>query len=117
MNNLIVVAGHAIVRDINLVEEDAGWFLLDFQSGEPVKYIGHIERAVQEAATDPSAMLLFSGGPTRIEAGPRTESLSYWLVAEHLAIYRVAPDLFNLTTRFCHNAEDKRKRNQAWLHH
>ena len=83
MKNLIVVAGHAIVRDLNLVEEDAGWFLLDFQRGEPKKYIGHIERAVQEAAIDPDAMLIFSGGPTRLEAGPRTEALSYWLVAEH----------------------------------
>ncbi len=84
MKHLIVVAGHAILRDIHLVEEDAGWFLLDFQKGEPKKYIGHIERAVLEAASNPEAMLLFSGGPTRIEAGPRTEALSYWLVAEHL---------------------------------
>ena len=79
----IIVAGHAIVRDLNRVETDEGWYLLDFQRGEPLKYIGHIERAVQEAAADPDSTLIFSGGPTRVEAGPRTEALSYWLVAEH----------------------------------
>ena len=83
MRNLIVVAGHAILRDLSLVQEDRGWFLLDFQKGEPTRYIGHIRRAVEEAAADPEAALIFSGGPTRIEAGPRTEALSYWLVAEH----------------------------------
>lgn len=83
MKRVIIVAGHAIVRDLARVEEDAGWYLLDFQKGEPKKYIGHIRRAVEEAASDPEALLLFSGGPTRVEAGPRSEALSYWLVAEH----------------------------------
>lgn len=83
MKNLIVVAGHAILRDLARVKEDAGWHLLDFQKGEPVKYVEHIRRGVEEAAADPEALLLFSGGPTRREAGPRTEALSYWLVAEH----------------------------------
>lgn len=77
MRNLIVVAGHAIVRDLEQVERDEGWFLLDFQRGEPRKYIGHIRRAVEAAHRDPEAMLMFSGGPTRVEVGPRTEVLSY----------------------------------------
>ena len=83
MKNLVLVAGHAILRDVSRVEEDAGWYLLDFQKGEPKRYIGHIRRGVEETAADAEALLIFSGGPTRIEAGPRTESLSYWLVAEH----------------------------------
>lgn len=82
--NLILVAGHAIVRDFSNLESDASWFLLDFQKGEPPKYLGHIETAVQLAAADPSALLIFSGGHTRLEAGPRSEALSYWLAAEHL---------------------------------
>ena len=81
--NAIVVAGHAILHDLNHVDRDAGWHLLDFQRGEPSRYIGHVQRAVQEAALDPEAILIFSGGATRREAGPRTEALSYWLVAEH----------------------------------
>jgi hypothetical protein len=83
MKNLVLVAGHAILRDVSRVEADEGSYLLDFQKGEPKRYIGHIERGVEETAADPEALLIFSGGPTRIEAGPRTESLSYWLVAEH----------------------------------
>ncbi len=83
MKNLIVVAGHAILRDLAHVETDAGWYLLDFQRGEPVHYAAHIQRGVEEAAADPEALLLFSGGATRRQAGPRTEALSYWLVAEH----------------------------------
>lgn len=31
---------------------------------------------------DPEALLLFSGGQTRRAAGPRSEGLSYWVVAE-----------------------------------
>lgn len=80
MREAVIVAGHAIVRDLEQVESDAGWYLLDFQRGEPRKYIGHIERAVRETPED--GLLIFSGGPTRREAGPRTEALSYWLVAE-----------------------------------
>ncbi|GAB4356109.1 MAG: hypothetical protein OHK0021_00370 [Bryobacter sp.] len=81
--NLILVAGHAIVRDFSRLTEDAGWFLLDFQRGEPTRYLGHIESAVRLAAADPDSLLIFSGGPTRLAAGPRTEALSYWLAAEH----------------------------------
>ena len=83
MRNVIIVAGHAIVHDLEHVAQDAGWYLFDFQRGEPERYIGHIRRAVEEAAADSAALLVFSGGPTRKEAGPRTEALSYWLVAEH----------------------------------
>jgi hypothetical protein len=82
LNEAILVAGHSIVKDYGRLLEDEGWFLLPFQRGEPVKYIGHIETAVRLAAERPRAALIFSGGPTRREAGPRTEAGSYWLVAE-----------------------------------
>lgn len=39
----------------------------------------HISLGVHEAAKDPHAMLLFSGGQTRRAAGPRSEALSYWV--------------------------------------
>ncbi len=83
MGNAIIVAGHAIVHDLERAAQDDGWYLFDFQRGEPERYIGHIRRAVEEAAADSAALLIFSGGPTRKEAGPRSEALSYWLVAEH----------------------------------
>jgi hypothetical protein len=82
--NLILVPGHAIVRDFTNLESDESWFLLDFQKGEAPKYLGHIETAIHLAAADPNSLLIFSGGPTRLEAGPRSEALSYWLAADHL---------------------------------
>jgi len=34
------------------------------------------------AARDEGALLLFSGGETRRDAGPRSEAQSYWAIAE-----------------------------------
>jgi hypothetical protein len=45
-------------------------------------FLSHIRLGVEAAAADPQAMLLFSGGQTRLAAGPRSEGLSYWLIAE-----------------------------------
>jgi hypothetical protein len=50
--------------------------------GEPQSFIDHIALGVQAAAQDPTALLLFSGGQTRRAAGPRSEGLSYWQVAD-----------------------------------
>lgn len=36
-------------------------------------------------AADPDTALVFSGGPTRVDAGPRSEAASYHFVAEHYA--------------------------------
>ena len=81
----VIVAGHAvIVRDKNLTA-DSSWHLLDFQRGEPPFYIGHVRAAVEAAAADPDSLLFFSGGPTRREAGPRSEAESYYRIAMHYA--------------------------------
>jgi hypothetical protein len=37
---------------------------------------------VELAARDQDALLLFSGGETRKDAGPRSEAQSYWAIAE-----------------------------------
>lgn len=58
--------------------------------GEPQSFIDHIRLGVEAAAHDPGALLLFSGGQTRKAAGPRSEGLSYWQVAD-------AAGWFNLT--------------------
>jgi hypothetical protein len=44
--------------------------------------VEHISTAVQAAAADDTALLLFSGGETRADAGPKSEGLSYFEVAE-----------------------------------
>jgi hypothetical protein len=83
--NLVVVAGHAVlVRPKNLTA-DGSWALLDFQRGEPPFYIEHVRTGIALAAGDPESVLMFSGGPTRVEAGPRTEAASYLHVAAHYA--------------------------------
>jgi len=50
--------------------------------GEAQSFLDHIRLGITEASKDPKALLLFSGGQTRKAAGPRSEGLSYWLVAE-----------------------------------
>lgn len=50
--------------------------------GEAQSFLDHIKLGIETAAEDPNALLLFSGGQTRKAAGPRSEGLSYWLVAE-----------------------------------
>lgn len=85
LDHLVLVAGHAVYVADNFDHPDAdeSWFLQSFQKGEPSFYIEHIQRGVQLAAGNPKALLVFSGGQTRIEAGPRSEAQSYWLVANH----------------------------------
>ena len=43
----------------------------------------HIRFAVALAASKPTSLLVFSGGQTRSEAGPRSEAQSYWTLADH----------------------------------
>ena len=50
--------------------------------GQVHSFVEHIKMGVEEAARDPGALLLFSGGKTRRDAGPRAEGEGYWLVAE-----------------------------------
>jgi len=81
--SLILVAGHAIVRRLDSLESDEGWFLKHFQAGEAKSYIEHVRHGVILASGEPDAILLFAGGQTDSQAGPRSESQGYWLVADH----------------------------------
>jgi hypothetical protein len=78
----VIVAGHAILKRFDDIESDASWMLLDFQKGEPKHYIRHVQRGVELAAADPEALLIFSGGQSRAEAGPRSEAQSYFAIAD-----------------------------------
>jgi hypothetical protein len=84
VRNAIVVAGHAVVLEPREPLRDESWVLLDFQRGEPPCYVGHVRCGVELAAADPGALLIFSGGQSRREAGPRSEAQGYYLIAEHL---------------------------------
>ena len=50
--------------------------------GAAASFVEHIQLGIREAVKDEHALLLFSGGQTRKYAGPRSEALSYWLVAQ-----------------------------------
>jgi len=88
LDHLVLVAGHAVVMaedlgDIDQNEQD--WYLEPYQIGQdlPGALVGHIQSGVEIAAADPKALLVFSGGQTRPDAGPRDEGSSYYRVAEH----------------------------------
>lgn len=85
LENLVLVAGHAVyvADNFNDPAGDDSWFLQAFQKGEPPFYIEHIRNGVVFAADDPKALLVFSGGQTRYEAGLKSEAQSYWMIADH----------------------------------
>ncbi|PNG99958.1 hypothetical protein TSOC_014252 [Tetrabaena socialis] len=86
LKNLVLVAGHAVYTGVDYAEasKESSWFLEEYQKvkGEAQSFLDHIRLGIEEAAVDPEALLLFSGGQTRRAAGPRSEGLSYWVVAE-----------------------------------
>lgn len=86
-DHLILVAGHAVYvgNDRQAASNDESWVLQDFQKGEPPCYIEHIRFGVELAASQPKSLLVFSGGQTRLEAGPRSEAQSYSLLADQFA--------------------------------
>jgi hypothetical protein len=69
---------------------DESWRLRPYQRGEPRFYIEHIRRAVEMAAADPAALLVFSGCHTAPEAGPLSEALGYWMLAEQFGWWGMA---------------------------
>jgi hypothetical protein len=84
VKHAIIVAGHAVARNPADPLRDESWALLPYQRGEPSAYVEHVRRGVELAAADPSALLLFSGGQSRADAGPRSEAQGYYAIAEHL---------------------------------
>jgi hypothetical protein len=94
IEHLIVVAGHAVYvgHGGEPPDRDSGWLLQSHQRGEPPFYIEHIRAGAALAAADERSLLVFSGGQTRWDAGPRSEAESYWTLAEHFDWWS-APEL------------------------
>lgn len=84
ITNLVIVAGHAIFLGSDLLHplSDANWALLPFQESEASTYLSHVQVGVECASADPSSLLIFSGGQTRLQAGPRSEGQGYWNLAD-----------------------------------
>lgn len=87
LSSLVVVAGHAVYlgQDFLAPAGDQNWWLQEFQKGEPPLYLEHIRHGVELAASHPDALLVFGGGQTRRDAGPRSEGQSYWMLADHFS--------------------------------
>ncbi|RRT79770.1 hypothetical protein GW17_00000909 [Ensete ventricosum] len=86
LRNLVMVAGHSIYASTTCgkVDSEDSWFLEPYQKnpGQAATFLAHIKEGVESAAKDKRSLLLFSGGETRKDAGPRSEAQSYWSVAE-----------------------------------
>lgn len=83
--DLVVVCGHAVYRsgDYSRAGEESSWYLEDYQKvqGRAGTFLEHAKVGVMEAANNPKALLVFSGGKTRKSAGSLGEGTSYWEVA------------------------------------
>ncbi|KAF5749102.1 hypothetical protein HS088_TW04G01064 [Tripterygium wilfordii] len=86
LKNLVMVAGHSVYTSSSCekVDKEDSWFLESYQNhpGQAATFVTHIEEGIESASKDDGALLLFSGGETRKDAGPRSEAQSYWTVAE-----------------------------------
>lgn len=86
LKNLVMVAGHSVYTSSSCgkADEEGSWFLETYQRhpGQAATFLEHIKQGVEVTARDNDALLLFSGGETRKDAGPRSEAQSYWMVAE-----------------------------------
>lgn len=86
LRSLVMVAGHSVYTssDCGKIEKEDSWFLESYQKhpGQAATFLSHIQQGVEAAAKDDESLLLFSGGETRKDAGPRSEAQSYWAVAE-----------------------------------
>lgn len=86
LKNLVMVAGHSVYtsKSCGKIDNEDSWFLEPYQKnpGQAATFVAHIQGGVEIAAKDEAALLLFSGGETRKNAGPRSEAQSYWAAAE-----------------------------------
>lgn len=101
LTHLIMVAGHAIWKgaDPEKREEDDEWVLTPIQKGGSVRtFYKHIEAGVKEVLADPHSLLIFSGGQTRPDTPPSTESQSYLRLATASHLLPAAPEFMRATT-------------------
>ena len=97
VDELVVVPGHGVYAGSNFLaaREDRHWALEPHQllEGEANSFIEHMERGVREVAKNPRALLVFSGGKTRREAGAISEASSYWQVSRAFDWFGVDADV------------------------
>ncbi|RCK60741.1 hypothetical protein Cantr_08527 [Candida viswanathii] len=103
-NHLIILPCHSVWKHggATLGESRDEWHLVGFQieGYDHLSMKQHILVSLTELSQDPRAHLVISGGETKREAGPVSESLSYYLLArelcddEELVLQRVSTESF-----------------------
>jgi hypothetical protein len=114
LTHMIIVPGHAVhtCRNLEDLRRGSCWYLLDYQIGQTNVFISHIQRGIELAKSDPSAMLMFSGGQTRGSVGPVSEASAYfiagmlmgmdWGIKRRVVLEEYARDSFeNLAFSLC----------------
>lgn len=95
LHTLVMVAGHAVYTSskCDKPEGEESWFLETYQKhpGQANTFVEHIKVGVEVADEMEDSLLLFSGGETRKDAGPRSEAQSYWSVAESKGWFGTLP--------------------------
>ncbi|KAH9321678.1 hypothetical protein KI387_016317, partial [Taxus chinensis] len=84
---LVMVAGNSVYTggsNFHKGEGEEAWYLESYQKhpGQAATFVDHIKIGIERVAVDEEALLLFSGGETRKDTGPRSEAQSYWNVAD-----------------------------------
>nr|CCD16408.1 unnamed protein product [Trypanosoma congolense IL3000] len=94
VNTLIIVPGHGVLKTARGYEwrNNSRWCLESHQLRNdvvlPFCFASHIKRAVEILKTDiVSSVVIFSGGQTCSAAGPRSEALSYYTIAEETGLF------------------------------
>ena len=81
LRHLVIVPCHGIVRgsDFTRYKDDDAWAFEPYQRGHrlPEALAAHIQQGISIAEEDPTAVVVFSGGQTRTDAGARSEAQSY----------------------------------------
>ncbi|EMG47771.1 hypothetical protein SBY92_005116 [Candida maltosa Xu316] len=101
-NHLIILPCHSIWKPgPTLGDSRDEWYLVDFQieGYDHLSFKQQIQTSLKELAKDPDSYLIISGGETKREAGPISESLSYYLLAAQLCkdpslLSRISTEVF-----------------------
>eukprot|EP00917_Polyrhabdina_sp_WS-2016_P025062 GHVP01054021.1.p1 GENE.GHVP01054021.1~~GHVP01054021.1.p1 ORF type:complete len:344 (+),score=52.99 GHVP01054021.1:13-1044(+) len=120
LKNLIIVPGHAIWMCNNLINgkkrsltledsplSDKCLLMEDYQKDTSVGITikKHIIRGLRELKDDKNALLVFSGGQTKIKAGPVSEAQSYWYLANSFNWFGLREDVTSRTTTEDHSTD------------
>ncbi|KAJ2802755.1 hypothetical protein H4R20_003158 [Coemansia guatemalensis] len=84
LTDLVIVPGHGVYLGSGSPLDEANWYLLDEQRGEVGTFMAHVGKGMEIVKEHEHALLVFSGGKTRMEAGAHSESVGYWSAAERM---------------------------------